>query len=108
LLGAGFLEYYEGKIFGKEKKVREGITQMKIWAVVLVSSAFVFEVFIFQNVSAILLGAALVAGGAYLLNRQRTPVDFDVLTKTKNDDISVEKPKRKSKNNEFDEDEDAA
>lgn len=105
LLGAGFLEYYEGKILGKAKKVREGISQMKVWTTVLVASALVFEVFIFQNVSAVLLGIALVAGGGYLLNRQRTPVDFDVLTKAKNDDISVEKPKRKVKNDDdFDED----
>ncbi len=108
LLGAGFLEYYEGKLLGKDSKVREGMAQMKIWSIVLVASALVFEVFIFQNISSILLGLLLVGGGIYLHNRRSTPVDFDVLTKTKNDDISVEKPKRKVKNDEFEEDENAA
>ena len=104
LLGAGFLEYYEGKLLGKEKKVREGMTHMKIWSVVLAASAVVFEVFIFGNISAVMLGLLLVGGGLYLQNRQRTPVDFDELTKAKNDDITIEKPKRKFKNDEFDED----
>lgn len=104
LLGAGFLEYYEGKLLGHDKKIRNGMAQMQIWAVVLVASALVFEVFIFQNISAIVFGLALVAGGAYLLNRQRTPVDFDELTKAKNDDISAEKPKRKFKNEDMNED----
>lgn len=108
LLGAGFLEYYEGKILDKPKKIREGMSHMKIWTAVLVGSALVFEVFIFGNVSAVMLGIVLVGGGAYLLNRQRKPVDFDILTKAKHDDISVEKPKRKVKNDDYDEDEDAA
>jgi len=107
LLGAGFLEYYEGKLLGKDKKVREGITQMKVWALVLAGSALVFEVFIFQNINAIMFGLVLVGGGAFLLNRQGKPVDFDELTKVKNDDFSVEKPKRKVKNDDL-EDEDAA
>jgi len=103
LLGAGFLDYYEGKLLGKDKKANEGMTHMKIWTGVLIGSALVFEVFIFQNVSAILLGLILVGGGAFLLNRQRIPVDFDVLTKTKNDEINGEKPKRKAKTDELDE-----
>lgn len=96
-LGAGYLEYYEGMIRGKERKVAEGKTQMKIWAGVLAASALVFEVFIFQSLSPVLLGLALLAGGFLLMRRQRgDEVDFDVLTKPKNDDPIIRKAKNKN------------
>jgi hypothetical protein len=100
MLGAGYLEYVEGKLRGKERKMLEGFNQMRIWAGVLGASALVFEVFIFRNINAIGLGIGLLALGAVMLQRQRSrgEVNFDELMgKPKNDAPEAGyKPKRKT------------
>lgn len=99
LLGAGYLEYLEGKLRGKERKIMEGLTQMRIWGGVLGASAVVFEVFIFRNVNPIGLGIGLLALGAVMLQRQRSrhEVDFDeLMDKPKHDSETKYKPKRKT------------
>lgn len=108
LLGAGYLEYAKGMLDNNERKMREGRTQMKVWALVLGVSALVFEVFIFQNLSAVGIGMLLLVAGAVLMRNQKREaaqgeVDFDDLTgKAKNDGSTTEKPKRKVKNDEDD------
>jgi hypothetical protein len=108
LLGAGYLEYAKGKLDDNARKMREGAGQMKVWGTVLGISAVVFEVFIFQNLSAVGIGMLLLVVGAVLMRRQQRDaddgeVDFDDLTgKAKNDGSTTEKPKRKAKNDEDD------